>query len=77
MVDTEFRNPVVRIESVANKWISYISDIGMSFVEATSQQSRPEDENHYVIDPSSGIDPIYIVVSPELALKILTLGELP
>ena len=71
--------PVVHIKLAPQSWISYISGLGMSFVNATSlpQPRDPENENHYVVDPASHFDAYYIVVGPELAMKILTLGGLP
>ncbi len=82
MSNMQFRKGIVRIKSVTDEWESYIKDSGMTFLTLESSVLKfrksldPKGENHYVIDPVC-LNPTYIVVSDDLAMKILTLGELP
>lgn len=80
--DMEFRRGNFRIKSVTDAWESYIKGLGMTFLALESSEPEfrksldPDDENHYAADPVS-LNPTYIVVPGDLALKILALGDLP
>lgn len=73
------RKPVIRIQTVVKDWEDHLASLGMSLSLGVDNHipRDPEDKNHYVVDPASPLDQKYIVVSPELALKILALGHMP
>lgn len=82
MSNVQYGKGVVRIKDVTDSWESYIKDSGMTFLTLESSVLKfrksldPKDDNHYVIDPVC-LNPTYIVVPDDLALKILALGDLP
>lgn len=82
MSSMQYGKGIVRIKDVTDSWESYIKDSGMTLLTLESSVLKfrksldAKDENHYVIDPVS-LNPTYIVVPDELAMKILTLGALP
>lgn len=79
MHEPDFRKPVVRIQKVVDAWENHLVSLGMNFSKGADKPNprNPEDKNHYVVDPASPLDEKYIVVSPELATKILSLGYMP
>lgn len=80
MAEEELRQPVIRIRHITEKWKSHLAGLGMRFRKARTLPPEPRetgDSKHYIIDPSSQLDPTYIVIEPETANKILVLGYLP